>query len=66
MSLKLENWLKIIKKLGFVTQKLIEYAEKYTVGDVKNKLERIYEEISPKNISTLCDRLRSYGYIFKE
>lgn len=63
---EIRNLVEDYRKLGFVIQKLIEYAGKNAEGDLKIKLEKIYEEISPQNISTLCDRLRSYGFTLRD
>lgn len=60
-----ENIVKEYKNLGFEIQEILEYAVKYTPGEEKERLQKLYEKFSYDNAGEMIERLRSLGYAFR-
>ncbi|MEM4314679.1 MAG: hypothetical protein QXM39_05310 [Thermoplasmata archaeon] len=60
-----EDILKEYKNLAFEIQEILEYAVKYTAGEGKEKLRKLYEKFSYDNAGEMVERLRSLGYAFR-
>lgn len=60
-----EEIIKEYKNLSFEIQKILEDAIKYTAGEKKEMLQKLYKKFSYDNAGELVERLRSIGYALK-
>jgi len=60
-----EDIIKEYKNLAFKIQEILEYAVKYTAGEEKEKLRKLYKKFSYDNAGEMVERLRSVGYALK-
>lgn len=60
-----EDIIKEYKNLAFEIQEILEYATKYSSGETKEKLIKLYEKFSHDNAGEMVGRLRSLGYALR-
>lgn len=57
--------LETLSDLKFKLQDIFEYAWRVSKGEKKEEFRKLYYKLTNDNLSEMCDKLRSYGYILR-